>query len=476
MSVERVQFGQQDRGGLLLGLGVSSILALGVAAGALLVGLVGGGVRGMGLGAALAAPLVAAALVRVQGQRAIEWLPPAISWGLRRQRGQHHYLVGERAQAVGTLVLPGRGARLRLRVGPSGSAVVEDPARGTLTVAARVSHRPFALAQASDKEDRVEGWGGVLAQLGTCRGLVSLQVQERTLPESPDALAQYFAANGVPGNPAAEGYAQVLAQAGPAAERHESYLAWTWSRRDLDRDIRRAGGGERGLGAVLGQQVAWAEKVLSGAGIGVAAWLSPQELSWVLHSAYDPGEGTDDHHGAPEAAGPEALAESWDRLRADGGWHAVYRVAEWPRLAAGADVLSPLILSARLRRSFSLLVEPVSIAKAEREIRSAKAEHHSEQATKARIGQVHSQRDDAALADVERREAELVAGHGELRYLGLVSVTAASSGDLDEACATIEMAARRSQLELRRLYGQQHQGFLAAALPLGFQVMRGTKR
>ena len=64
------------------------------------------------------------------------------------------------------------------------------------------------------------------------------------------------------------------------------------------------------------------------------------------------------------------------------------------------------------------------------------------------------------------QEADLTAGHGVLRYTGLITITAPTIGELDGAVAAIEQAAIQASCETRRLLGQQAQAFTAAALPL----------
>lgn len=65
-----------------------------------------------------------------------------------------------------------------------------------------------------------------------------------------------------------------------------------------------------------------------------------------------------------------------------------------------------------------------------------------------------------------QQESDLTAGHGVLRYTGLISVSAASVDELDAAVAAIEQAAIQVSCETRLLVGQQAQAFTAAALPL----------
>lgn len=72
----------------------------------------------------------------------------------------------------------------------------------------------------------------------------------------------------------------------------------------------------------------------------------------------------------------------------------------------------------------------------------------------------------AEFQDVLQQEADLTAGHGILRYTGIISVSARTDGELDAAVATLEQAAIQASCETRLLVGQQTQAFTAAALPL----------
>ena len=67
---------------------------------------------------------------------------------------------------------------------------------------------------------------------------------------------------------------------------------------------------------------------------------------------------------------------------------------------------------------------------------------------------------------MDRRETELVAGHGLYRMLGLLSVSAPDLPQLESASGEIESLAQRSRLEVARLSGEHDQAFGAAALPL----------
>ncbi|MGQ2915359.1 SCO6880 family protein [Microbacterium aurantiacum] len=74
--------------------------------------------------------------------------------------------------------------------------------------------------------------------------------------------------------------------------------------------------------------------------------------------------------------------------------------------------------------------------------------------------------DNDCLREVSHPKSDLTAGHGVLRFTGLVAVSAPSVDELDAAVAAIEQAAVQAACETRRLVGQQAQAFTVAALPL----------
>jgi hypothetical protein len=84
---------------------------------------------------------------------------------------------------------------------------------------------------------------------------------------------------------------------------------------------------------------------------------------------------------------------------------------------------------------------------------------------KGRRGFLIGRREQEEHANVARREAELVAGHGLYRYNVFVTVSAGSLEDLEERCLQLEQASARSLLELQRLVGQQAEAF-TFTLPL----------
>jgi hypothetical protein len=163
--------------------------------------------------------------------------------------------------------------------------------------------------------------------------------------------------------------------------------------------------------------------------------------------------------------------EHWSHLRTDSALHATYWVAQWPRSEVHPAFLEPLLLSSCATRTVSVIAEPIATAQALREIQRAKVEHAADATRRARIGQIEDEATRVEVAELARREAELVAGHGDLRFTGLITVTAPSAEELEVACIATEAAAAQAMCEVRRLVGQQAVAHAAAALPLARGVL-----
>jgi hypothetical protein len=328
-----------------------------------------------------------------------------------------------------------------------------------------VGGRGFVLEDPGTQERRVMGWGRVLASLCQRPDIVRVQVLHRSTIGGTTHARRWWAAHALADEPwAARVVAELLADAEQSCDRHECLLAVSVRAPRTSRRVTPA------TFAAIDQHFAAIVDALVGADLEVRGWITPAELRQVLRSAYDPqGAARSDASGINEPTpmvGPMGAAESWDSVRTDSAHHAVYWVQEWPRSDVHPGFLQPLLLSPGARRSFTLIAEPLPAAKAFREIRRAKVEHTADAAQRTRIGRLEDEAIRAEAADLIRREQDLVAGHGDLRFAGLITVTAKTREDLDAACLATEAAAAQAMCELRRLVGQQGQAHAAASLPL----------
>lgn len=470
-----VKFSRLTRRGILLGLSASQLVTLGIG----VLALVGAFYAGGGLLIAYTAPVWLSSIVLtwtpIAGRPIVEWIPVAGWWAWRTTGGQLAYrrrIVTPRP--AGTLALPGDMARLREHLDPeTGAGMIHDPHHSTLTVVCEISHPAFVLLDPAEQHRRVTAWGRVLATVCRSGRIATLQVLERTLPDSGTGLAEWWAAHGNPDDDswAATTYQELIDRAGPAGERHATTISLSLDMNAAARQIRTAGGGIRGAAAVLRQEMGTLTTALRSADLTPAGWLTPGQIAVILRSAYDPAvAATLERHGeigqSLATAGPVAVNESWDHLRTDTGHHAVLWVSEWPRSMVYPGFLAPVLLSTGIGRSMSLIYTPMRTDQAARDIRKKKVEHISDAAQRRRIGQIEDASQSAEYDDVLQQEADLTAGHGVLRVTGLIAVSAADSEELDAGVSAIEQAAIQANCETRRLVGQQAAAFTAAALPL----------
>jgi hypothetical protein len=467
-----VRFGRRSTRGLLLGFSTPRVVVIGAAAAVAIAGLVAAAGRGFVVSAVLWGPLLATAFVRVAGRPAIEWAPTAVQFWGRRQTGQTEYRATiTRPRPAGTLALGGDGAALRFHIDElSGAALIHDPHRRTLTAVLSVSHPAFVLLDRDDRAQRVSRWGRVLASLAQSGTLAALQVAEATVPDPGDGLVEWFAAQGRSRDGwAAEQYGALLDQARLGSSTHRTTVSIALNLRAAARAVKAAGGGLAGGAAVLRQDMTALADALRQCGLTVGAWLGEAELAALIRGAYEPSVPVDARGGAGARlglAGPVALSEHWDCLRHDSAWSSVLWVSEWPRIDVPPDFLHPVIFAPGVRRTLSVIARPRPSEEALRQIRKEKTEAMSDQAQKARVGQLADLADAHEYQDLLDRERSVIAGHTDVEFTGLITVTAPSRDGLDAARATVLRAAAQAACDVRPLYGHQAQGFILAALPL----------
>ncbi len=418
--------------------------------------------------------------VRRHGRPLADWAPIVATYTGRRRTGQALWLARPvtRPRQDGLLHLPGTAASLRV-VTPSDSvnegAAVHDPHQQTLTAVARVSSRAYALLDPATQNQAVAGWGRALAGLSRTGHVATVQVLERTVPDSGDTVTRHWARTGHPEAPVAgQVYAELVASAGPAAAPHETYLAISLDLKAARRLIAQAGGGLPGAFTVMEQTTSAVAQAARTAGLMVSGWLSAREIAAVIRTAYDPNalsalqqwSPSGRAEAAPAAAGPVVQVESYDRLATDSARHATYWVEDWPRVEVNTGFLHGLMFTAGVRRSLSLIYVPQGVESAMRDVQRRKAQIIADASERTRRGLVDSEADSVEYADVKARERQLIAGHTDVAMTGLLTVSAASDALLDAACAQMETAAATAQVDLRRLLFQQPAAFTLAALPL----------
>ncbi|MEU6172714.1 SCO6880 family protein [Streptantibioticus parmotrematis] len=473
-----VKFPHRSRRGVLLGLTAPQLIVVGLTGLALLAVILARGVVGALELLPLWAAIALLVFVRYRGRALADWTPIVTRYALRRLRGQLLWLTRPSRRPVreGLLHLPGTAASLRVVTSPDRRyAAVHDPHIGSLTAIVKVSSRAYALLDPATQTANVNAWGRALAALARTGQVARIQVLERTVGDTGDSLRRYWEEHGKPEAPTAGAiYSELIQNAGPAAAPHEAYVAIALDAKAARRLINQAGGGLTGSFSVLAQLLSTFDQAARSAGLNPTGWLTAPEIAAAVRTAYDPKalaklerwSSSGRPQVNPAAAGPMVVVEKSDHITTDSAVHSTYWIENWPRTETTAGFLHPVLFSAGVRRTLSLTYAPKGLDAALRDVQRKKASVIADAAERARRGQVDSEADSIEYQDIKSRERQLIAGHADVALTGLVTVSADSEEELRTACAAVETAAVGAQLDLRPLTWQQAEAFTAAALPL----------
>ena len=451
----------------------------------------------------IAVVLTLAAFIRIGGRTADEWLAAALSYQIGVFRGQHRFASGPFAPLPATgqagpppMDLPGILAPLRILAVPSGPgrqmAIAHNRYDRTYTAVARLRVPGLGLADSARRDQRVAGWGGLLAGLCTeGNPIIRVQAWQRIVPESGAALRRWHHDHLDPGAPAAAAgiTAELLATSTLATSQREAYLSFVMDERRAAPSIRAAGGGPKGAAVVLIRRLHALSAAIGNAELEIEDWLGPRDLAEVIRTAFDPhvqGPVAERRAAAyaaaaagqpwpglapgvdPGAAGPAGAEARPGAYLHDGASSVTYWVHDWPRSQVYCTALAPLLGDGGHRRSFSLLIEPLSPHAAEREVMRERTARHVAVRMRQRTGQLVPEHEQAAMDRARAQDADRAAGHGLARFTAYVTVTVAGQAQLDDACAALEADAAAARIEIRRMWFAQDAGFAMGALPLGF--------
>jgi hypothetical protein len=431
------------------------------------------------------------------GRRTVaEWAPVLVAYALRRAGGATRLrsrvpMAGHRIQHRPSLAGPDRSAdtvappapdppqalsgvrivELDYRDRPIGVLAEQSGRRLTAVLACRVL--AFSLLDPDAQERRLARWGLVLAGAASTP-IRRLQWVERTAPAQGDELVRWLHAERDPavplrGTPMIESYLELIGSTARVTQEHEILLA-------VQVEARRVR--ERGKDAVRRALIEQTERVAQGleaAEVRVLGALSPGQLARALRTAFDPYARAElaaletadgDRDGLLETnAWPLGTRERWDHYQTDGALHATYWIGAWPRMDVSPMFMDALLGRSSAVRSIAVSFDPIPPERSTREVEAAVTRDRADRELRQRFGQSETARQRQVQEATARREAELAAGHGEVRFAGFVTVSGRDPDDLRRACAEVHEHAARARLELHRMYGQQAEAF-TFTLPL----------
>jgi len=490
-NARRYRFPPLVRAGLFGAMPPSQIITLGI----------GGGLSFAGIMAKLfpfaLIPIAVAAVIafkRVNGLPLHELIPLRCSWLLRR-RHRHWFrpipLLGVNDRKPIELPPQLDGLELLEVTAPwasqgrvAGIGVIHDRTSGQLTGVLRVSgDGQFSLTGANEQDLRVGLWGDALA--GFCRERsavtrVGWQEWSTTTParsvRTSGADEQPAVGTNDPVAAAQHDYRMLLERAAPAGVTHDVLVTLTI---DIAKVRARRRQSKATLAAgieALSDELRLFTARLEAAGLQVDPPLSPVDITTASRIRSHPTSAVTTRSqlwslaaavgiSAGELA-PMAVDEDFSHVQVDGSIHRGYWIEAWPRLDVPAAWMDLVLLGIQGTRTINLVFEPIAPSAAARAIDEAAIALETAEATKAKHGFRIRAADRRKREEVEQREHELVAGHGDLAYAGFFHVTATDLDALDELAADTEQTAAHAGVLLRPLEGR-HGAAWAASLPLG---------
>ena len=172
----------------------------------------------------------------------------------------------------------------------------------------------------------------------------------------------------------------------------------------------------------------------------------------------------------PARCTANSAARSW---RTDATLHRALVVSEWPRTPVGADWMGSFLLDVDCVRLVTVIFEPLDPVSSTRQVEFAMANHEGDLSHRDEKRRVITGQARRRGHNIARREEQLLDGHIEFRYLGLVVVSAPDDEALDRATEAVTEAGARCRMELRPVDGQ-HAAAVVAALPLGRRPRRAS--
>jgi hypothetical protein len=389
-------------------------------------------------------------------------------------------------------MLPGELNELLCYEMLSGEAFVYDPVNKYGIIAAEVeSMNAFALESEDEKVNRTEAFSAMLTALASYDGVAFLQLTDQTSVVSGAKIRDYYRAKGAGApkvlrgdelvplagpniNPFASQAYEDLVSNGRGIMHHEGWVVVVLSQTKLEKSIKAHGGGLPGFMDVAAGMIASVGDSLAATGTHVKTWMDAREMAACIRRSVDPASAVEisERVGlfsgvSPSAAGPMIMLPEWSTLTTDTGVHRSWWISEWPRKRAGLGFMNKLVFAGDFRHTVTLIARPYPAAKAMKDVTKSLADWNGGIDIQERMGRPVSRAQKLEGSDLEFQEAQLTDGFGALRIGGYVTVSAADPQELERNSTVLLNAASAAQVELRCLYGQQAEGFVASTMPLG---------
>lgn len=346
----------------------------------------------------------------------------------------------------------------------------------------RIAGRQFGLLEPDAQDQQLAQWARALHGFVSERpAIASIRWTEWAAPAGIEAqriwLDEHLAAQHLPDVLAS--YQALLSSLSETATRHEVLLTLTTHPSRIRLTKRHHHNRHQAVIEALLEETRALLGRLDAAELTVRV-LDPNEWARAMRLRLDPDSRTilerrertlgNDTAITPANVLPTSITVARTCIRLDDAVHRSYWVTEWPRLDVHGDWLSPVLAYAAHTRAITVFFEPVPRSRSQRAITAQATKIEADVAHRAekgfRIGARHRRQERAVL----ERDEELVAGHAELSFGAIITITAPDDDTLDRACADTTQIAASTGIELRPLHGR-HDEALLASLPCARTVI-----
>lgn len=482
------RFGQQQRRGKIMGMTGAQVAVLFSLAAISIVSLFLLGVWAF-IVVGCAALIAALTLARWQGEPLVSMAATQLGFLRRKKTGQNKYRrpVGEApweavtyqpdkaglrpVTALRAARMPGRlGDHQVYDIGHAGGFIHDRRGKlAAVTLAIRSS--AWSVQDSSAKRAAGEGFMAWIDGLEQVPGLACATCRIRGDRSSTTDLQDYVSEHGATevSDWLREQYDLLIEEGAGRSFAYTGYVTVTFDLRNLEGQIRDAGGGMTGLGHVLEQRVEAISESIGHARVRVEQWLTGEQLEQTLSTGWDPiatarrrANGNTTLLSAPVMA----IDVEHTLLRADETLHRTYWIAEWPRKAARLGFLEKVLKMGSTSRTIALQIVPRPTRLAEKESGKEQTDMELAHDLRTKLGFRTTKKQERQYQDVVARENDLTDGHTEATFRGFVVVSAATEDALERGSDDLESAAHNSKMLIQPLYGQQEAGFVRACLPI----------
>lgn len=500
----RVRFPSRERRGALLGLSLPQLIVVCIAA-ALIVGSVWFGMFVFSCAAGLAALMVILAVARYHRESVMLIIWRTLVFMFRSGSGQTKYrrdvtaddrrvsyqaATSELSTAphqVASYVLPGALGETQIIDVPGHGGFAFDARSGLASMTIGVGAAAWELRDPGAKEAAYQGMVDLLSSLEHMQGLYEATLRVRVDRASTSHLVEYLQEQEFQHAPAVSDevkaeYFKAIRQASSRSMAFTMFVTATFDTRAMSAMVRQAGGGLKGIAAILVEREAVMRSALEHAGVRPEQWWSANDLELAITNAADPvavarqrERAASSQHRQIDVLPVMAIDEEWANVHINESWHSTSWIAEWPRTETRTAFLQPLLYAGNHSRVLALQLRPVPTHKALAEVERAQADMESAAQIRMKLRSnltVQHLREADALHE---REEDLADGYGDVSYRGFVSVSAESEEAVKAAQSQIVDAAHQCRVLLSPMVGQQAAALVTAAMPVSVDRPKKNK-